>query len=131
MMNIETYIAKNEIATLFPTRETRSKSLKAIGIRPRGEYGMGATSEPAIQQAGADLLASLWTEVNTTTPDELGALRLAASNGDAMAKIRLEKIQQADNDAEEAIRRDKADIARDIEKYKTPYSFGVADGMSW
>lgn len=122
------YAASLETANLFPSRETRSKSLKAIGIRPRGEYGMGATSEAILQQAGTDLLAELKGEVLTVTPDEMSRIRIAAGNGDALAAMQLERLQQADEDDAEAIRRDKADIARDIEKYKTPYTFGVADG---
>ena len=127
---INTYVASLNTATLFPNRKTRSKSLKAIGIRTRGEYTIGATSEPVVQQAGADLLASIWGEINTVSPDEASRLRMAAGNGDAMARIQLELIEAKDDADREAIRRDKADIARDVEKYKTPYSFGVAEGLS-
>jgi len=125
---IENYIASLETAALFPSRETRSKSLKAFNIRHRGEYGMGATSESIVQQAGIDLLAAIKEELLTVTPDEMSRIRIAAGNGDAVAIMHLDRLQQADNDAEEAIRRDKADIAHDIEKYKTPFTFGVADG---
>jgi hypothetical protein len=89
---------------------------------------MGTTAGTAIQSAGATLLESIKAELMTVSPDELSSIRSAASNGDALAIIRIERLQQADQEAEEAIARDKADIARDIEKYKTPYTFGVAEG---
>ena len=122
------YTNSLETANLFPTRDARSKSLKAIGIRPKGQYGMGATAGTAIQGAGAALLESIKAELMIVSPDEMSKLRADASNGDALAKIRIERLQQEDQDAEEAIARDKAAIAHDIEKYKTPYTFGVAEG---
>ena len=115
------YVTSLETATLFPSRDVTIR-------KENNQAWRGAGSNETIQQAGMDLLAELTTEVLTVTPDEMTAIRIAAGNGDAIAKIKLDRLQQADNDAEETIRRDKADIARDIEKYKTPYTFGVADG---